>query len=139
MIRSSIAELHDSGSRGNTQSVTRRLQTQRLVLAHPILATELVDATAGVNDLLLAGVERVTGGANLYKKVLTKRGARRKFVATTTGDLDVGVIGVNIGFHFGSPERATWRKGRVGYSEASAAASPQLLSTEPVDKTVDAN
>jgi hypothetical protein len=80
---------------------------QQLVLAHPVLATEFVDSAARINDLLLAGVERVTGGANLYKKVFTKCGARRKFVATTTGDLRVGVIGVNIGFHFGSPERAT--------------------------------
>jgi hypothetical protein len=92
---------------------------------HSVLLAEFIDATAGIDDLLLSGIERVAGGANLDKKVLTERGARREFVATTTGDLDGFVIGVNVGFHFDSPERTAWRKGRVGYSEAPAAASPQ--------------
>jgi hypothetical protein len=31
---------------------------------------------------------------------------------------------MNVGFHDGSPERATFENGRVGYSEAAVAATP---------------
>jgi 2-keto-3-deoxy-galactonokinase len=106
-IASSIAEHLDPESRGNTQYVASSAEIGGWCLAHSVLAAEFVDASASIDDFLLAGVERVAGGAHLYEEILAKRRARRKFVATTTSDLDVGVIGVNIGFHVGSPERAT--------------------------------
>jgi hypothetical protein len=72
-----------------------------------VLATEFVNSTAGIDDLLLAGVKRMTRGTHFNKEILAERGTRREFVATTTSHLDVSVIGMNVGFHGGSPERAT--------------------------------
>jgi hypothetical protein len=46
---------------------------------------------------------------------------------------------MNIGFHGGSPEHAAAQNGRVGYSEAATSASPDFLSTEAVDKSVEEN
>jgi len=68
-------------------------------LAQTVLATELVDPATGINDLLLARVERVACRANFDQQVLTQRRAGGEFVAATTGHLDVAVIGMNVGFH----------------------------------------
>ena len=78
----------------------------RWLAADAVLATELVDAAASVHDLLLAGVKRVTRGAHFYRQILAERRTRREFVTATTVHLDVGVIGMNVGFHGGSPEHA---------------------------------
>ena len=69
------------------------------LLAHAVLAAELVNATAGVDDLLLARVEGVARGTYFDQEILAERGTRLEFVATTTGNLDGVVIGVNVGFH----------------------------------------
>ena len=84
-----------------------------LVLAHSVLLTELVDATASIDDLLLTGVKRVARGAHFDKEILAERRARFKFVAATTGNLDGIVVRMNVGFHFCSPEHATSEKGRA--------------------------
>ena len=68
-------------------------------LAHTVLAAELVYATARVDDLLLARIERMTGRADLDHEVLAKRRTRREFVAATAGYLDIRVVGMGIGFH----------------------------------------
>jgi hypothetical protein len=73
--------------------------------ADAVLAAELVYATAGVDDLLLAGVKRVARGADFNVEFLTEGRTRFELVTATTDDLDGFVIGVNIGFHGGSPER----------------------------------
>ena len=110
------------------------------VLTHTVLLAELVYASASIDFLLLAGVKRVARGAHFNKEILAEGRASCELVATTTGDFDVVVIGMYVGFHFlSSPEHAAVRKGRVGYREAAIAASPYFLSTEPVDKTVDRN
>jgi hypothetical protein len=44
---------------------------------------------------------------------------------------------MNVGFHGGSPEHAAAQNGRVGYSEGATSASPCILSTEAVDKSVE--
>ena len=79
-------------------------------LGHSVLFAELVYTATGVDDLLLAGVKRVAGGAHFDVEFLTERRARFKLVAATTDDLDRFVIGMNIGFHFGSPEHASRKK-----------------------------
>jgi len=43
---------------------------------HSVFFTELIDTTAGIDDLLFAGIKRVARRAHLYKKVVAKRGAR---------------------------------------------------------------
>jgi hypothetical protein len=68
-------------------------------LAHAVLAAELVYATARVDDLLLARIERMAGRADLDNEIFAERLTRRKFVAATAGDLDVRVVGMDIGFH----------------------------------------
>ena len=67
--------------------------------AHAVLATELVDAAARINDLLLARIEGMAGRADLDQEILAERRTRREFVAATAGDLDVRVVGMDIGFH----------------------------------------
>jgi len=110
------------------------------ILTHTVLLAELVYASTGIDDLLLAGVKRVARGAHFNEEVLAEGRACCELVATTTGDFNVVVIGMYVGFHFlSSPEHATAQKGRVGYREARIVATPHFLSTEPVDKTVDGN
>ena len=70
-----------------------------LGLADAVLATEFVDATASVHDLLLARIKGVAGGAHFDQEVLAERRTRREFIAATTSDLDVGIVGMDIGFH----------------------------------------
>jgi hypothetical protein len=41
----------------------------------------------------------MTGRAHLDQKVFAERRTRREFVAATTGDLDIAVVRVNVGFH----------------------------------------
>ena len=62
------------------------------MVLHSVLLAELVDATARIDDLLLAGVERVAGRADLDAQVFAKRRAGRDFVAATAGHLDIGVV-----------------------------------------------
>ena len=68
-------------------------------LVHPVLAAELVDSPAGIDDLLLARVKRMTGRAHLDQKVFAERRTRREFVAATTSDLYIAVVRMNVGFH----------------------------------------
>jgi len=70
------------------------------ILAHTVFLAELVNAPASIDFLLLAGVKRVARGAHFNKEILAERRACCELVATTTGDLDVVVIGMNVGFHF---------------------------------------
>ena len=70
------------------------------VLTHTILLAELVYAAASIDFLLLASVKRVARGAHLDTESLAEGRASGELVATTTGDLDVVVIGMYVGFHF---------------------------------------
>ena len=70
------------------------------VLAHTVLLAELVYAAASIDFLLLASVKRVARGAHLDSEILAEGRASGELVATTTGDLDVVVIGMCVGFHF---------------------------------------
>jgi hypothetical protein len=74
------------------ESIGSRLPGAGLKSAHSVLATEFVHATAGVDDLLLAGIKRVARGAHFDVEFLAERRARFKFVAATTDDLDGFVI-----------------------------------------------
>jgi hypothetical protein len=68
-------------------------------LANAVLAAEFVDATARIDDLLLARIKRMTGRADLDHEVFAERRTRREFVAATAGNLDIRVVGMGIGFH----------------------------------------
>ena len=69
-------------------------------LAQSVFLAELVDPSAGIDFLLLARVKRVARGAHFNKEILAERRARCELIATTTGDLDGVVIGMDVGFHF---------------------------------------
>jgi hypothetical protein len=76
-----------------------------------VLATELVHATAGIDDLLLASVEGMALGANFHVQFLTQRGASGEVIATTANNLDFFVLGVDIRFHDLSRPASTYKKG----------------------------
>ena len=106
-----------------------------LRLAHTVLAAELIDPTAGIKNFLLTGIERMTGRAHFDEEILAKRGAGLKFVAAATSDLDIAVVRVNLGFHWGRPNGTGVRKGRVGYSEAATPASVRKSGLRLIHKS----
>jgi hypothetical protein len=67
-----------------------------------VLLPEALDAASGIDDLLFARVERMTGGTDFDVQRLAAGGAGRERIATTAGDVDFNVIRVNAGFHVGS-------------------------------------
>ena len=64
-----------------------------------VLLAELVDATAGVDDLLLARVERVAAGADFDLQVMTQRGAGNEAVTAAADHVDLFVFGMDAVFH----------------------------------------
>jgi hypothetical protein len=67
--------------------------------ADTVLAAELVYPPTCIDDLLFAGIERMACRADFDQEVLTERGAGRKLVTAATGDFDIAVVGMNLGFH----------------------------------------
>jgi hypothetical protein len=69
-------------------------------LLHAITLAEFLDAASGVDNLLLAGIERMAGSTDFDVQLFfAQRGAGYESVATRAGDSDFFVIGVNAGFH----------------------------------------
>ena len=69
------------------------------VLLQAETLVETINASTGVNQLLLAGIERVALGADLNADVLLG-GAGRKDVATGTANGSLFVIGMDTFLHF---------------------------------------
>ena len=65
------------------------------------LAAEALDATCGVDQLLLAGEERVAGGADFEQDVAFVRGAGLETVAAGALDGGDGITRVNSFFRHG--------------------------------------
>src|SRR3954470_8688849 len=61
-----------------------------------VLLTELVYATASVDDLLLARIEGMAVRADFDLQVMTQRRTRQERVAAGTGHVCVFVLGMNI-------------------------------------------
>src|SRR5437660_908374 len=66
-----------------------------------VLPAELVHAARGVDDLLLARIERMAVRAHLDLQILTEGRARLERIAARAGDGDLSVVGVDCGFHGG--------------------------------------
>jgi hypothetical protein len=64
-----------------------------------VFLTEALDATGSIDNLLLAGVERVAGGADFDVQRLAAGGAGRELVAAAAGNFDRDVIRVDAGLH----------------------------------------
>src|SRR5690242_21666682 len=60
---------------------------------------EALDATTGVDQLLLARVERVAGRADLDVDLVLRR-AGHELVAAGAADVSVYVFGMNVSLHF---------------------------------------
>lgn len=83
-----------------------------------VFLTETLDPASGVDDTLLAGIERMAGGADFNVDAgLANRGARLEAVAAAADDIDFGVVRMDFGFHCGSPaadgECGRPKKGRI--------------------------
>jgi hypothetical protein len=80
-----------------------------MVLLAAVLLTEFINATTGINHLLLTSEEGVAGGANLKTYVVARgrTGLERVTAATSYGDLIV--IGMDIRFHV-KPHRVVMRR-----------------------------
>src|SRR5262249_9106479 len=70
-----------------------------------VLLAELLDAARGVDDLLLARVERGARGAHLDVQLLAQGRARGEGVPATADHLDFLVIGMDLFFHGINPCR----------------------------------
>jgi hypothetical protein len=70
--------------------------TQRLA---SVLLTEFIDATTSINNLLLAGIERVAVRADFDLQVMTKRRARDERVPATADHCRLFIFGMDSGFH----------------------------------------
>ncbi len=64
-----------------------------------VLAAETLDAACCVHELLLAGKERVAGGADFYANVALVRGAGDKCVTAGAVHADFAVAGMDGCFH----------------------------------------
>jgi hypothetical protein len=64
-----------------------------------VLLAEFINATAGIYHLLLAGEERVAGGADVQTQVTARGGASLKGVTAATGYGNLVVLGMDIRFH----------------------------------------
>jgi hypothetical protein len=74
----------------------------RVGLALAVFLAEFLHATGGVHDLLLAGIERVAGGADFNVQWFHHRGTRSERIPAAAGHCDVGILGMDFRLHFGS-------------------------------------
>ena len=64
-----------------------------------IALVEAIDASGGIDQLLLAGKERVASGTNFDVQVTFLGGASLERLAARAGDGDINVFWVNSWFH----------------------------------------
>ena len=70
-----------------------------LDLAIPEAFLESIDPTTGIQNFLLASVERVTFRTHVNKNVFTERGFGLNHIAAATGRFDRTIAGMNIWLH----------------------------------------
>jgi hypothetical protein len=80
-----------------------RLSNGHLTSAHIIAFVKAVNASGGVNQLLLAGKKRVALRANFHLQVGFAGRAGLKRMAASAMDIDFDVIGMYFSFHSFSP------------------------------------
>src|SRR5437667_10705283 len=64
-----------------------------------VALAELLDATRCIDDLLLAGVERMARRADFNVQRLVDRRARLERDAAAAGHVNFAVLGMDVGFH----------------------------------------
>ena len=78
----------DDNKKGSPKLPFLRNDGELLLAEHRVLAVELLDTAGGIDDLLLAGVERVAFGANFDVQVLGHGRAGLESVAARAGHFD---------------------------------------------------
>ena len=92
-----------------------------------VLLAELVDAAGGVEDLLLARVERVAVGTHFDLQVVSQSRPRLECVPARAGDADFFVFGMRIGFHgFSLPGRVL----PAGHKKKGAQSSGPVVGSQ---------
>ena len=84
------------------------------LLAHTVLAAKFIDAPGRINDLLFAGIERMTYRADIDVQLIRQCRLRLKFVATATNNLNLVVLRMNVGFHDFAPCLELSQSGQKG-------------------------
>jgi len=83
-----------------------------------IALVEAVDASGGIDQLLLAGKERVASGTNFDVQVTFLGGARLERFAARAGDGNINVFWVNSWFHlitlYRRPPAAFFKQDMIG-------------------------
>jgi hypothetical protein len=83
-----------------------------------VLFAEFIDATAGIHNLLLAGIERMAVRTNFDLQILPDGRAGLELVSAGTGDRDLFVLWVNAGFHRNLVDLL--RQNRFAWNQATA-------------------
>jgi hypothetical protein len=94
--RADLDQLND-GVRGT--SAAHELKYRLRLGCGCVFLAELIDAAAGVDNFLLAGIERVAIGANFDLQILADGRTRLELVPAGARDRDLFVIGMDAGFH----------------------------------------
>src|SRR5438067_5209112 len=101
-MASSEPRCNEKGSRScpfDDETDTALRSRRRLGFLSVTLA-EFFDAPGGVDDLLLAGVERVAGRAHFDVQRLVDRRTRLERDAAAARHIDFAVLRMDVGFHF---------------------------------------
>jgi hypothetical protein len=80
-------------------SVLYKKKPAQLISGAAVFTAELVDPSGGIQHLLLAGVEGMTGRTDFDTQIVSKRGTGNEFVAAAAGYFDFRVGGMYVGFH----------------------------------------
>ena len=92
-----------------------------------VLLAEFVHATRGVEDLLLARVERMAVCADFDLEVVSQSRARLERIPAGAGDVDFFVVGMRIGFHGFSLSR---RSLPAGHKKKGAQSSGPFVGSQ---------
>lgn len=101
------------GNRPSQTGVVSERKLRFLLLPPIVFLLELLDASGGIDELLLTGVERVADGAD-FDRDLRQRAPGLKRIAATTDNSGLDIIGVNAFFH--DFVTASWVFGRGKYT-----------------------
>ncbi len=78
----------------------RKQTHSRSIVSHAVFPAEFVHTPGGINNFLLACVERVAGGANIDVQFILFQGrAGDKLVSATAGHVNITVVRVYALFH----------------------------------------
>jgi hypothetical protein len=114
---------------------TAALETDLRLGGRRVLLAEFIHAAAGVDDFLLARVERMAIRTNFDLQIVAYGGASLERIAACAGDVDRFVFGMNVGFH----ENLVIVYGRIEAHRIDAIATPTLKLPAKIRKSMPDN